>query len=274
MKPRYTPRALVLAIFLLIAATPAAHGQTSPRLFAEVHVLRSLRQIHSAQATYQATTGNGNYGSLLNLRQAGFIDEALASGEKYGYLYVLSTFPFVPGQSPASFTVTATPRAYRKSGIRSFFIDASGEIRGGDKNGQVATSGDPYIDDCTNGSIQDNERCTIGDLSSLHGAQSTYASTVGNGNYGTLQQLFAVGLIRNDLADSVARGYLYEVQIIDYVPNTQTASFKIWATPQVYGTSAIRSFFIDQTGVLRGADHGGLPAGPNDPPINYFSRGR
>jgi hypothetical protein len=164
--------------------------------------------------------------------------------------------------------VTATPRAYRKSGIRSFFIDAGGEIHGGDKNGHVATSGDPVIDDCTNGSIQDNERCTIADMRALNGAEMTYAATIGNQGFGLLDQLYQAGLIRSDLADGAARGYFYAVLVIFFVPNTQSAAFKIRATPQAYGKTAIRSFFIDQTGVLRGGDKKGTEADENDPPIN------
>jgi hypothetical protein len=265
-------KSLVLRFFTVLAFTviSIAHviAQAQVRTFAEAHVLRSLRQIHSAQATYQATTGNGNYGSLQNLRQEGFIDEVLASGAKYGYMYVLSTVPVVPGQSPASFTVTAIPRAYRKSGTRSFFIDTGGEIRGGDKNGQVATSNDPVIDDCTNGSIQENERCTIADMRALHSAEMTYAATIGNQGFGVLSQLYLAGLIRSDLADGAGRGYYYAVLVTFIVPvPPQPPSFKIWATPQVYGKTAIRSFFIDRSGVLRGADKNGAQADENDPPI-------
>ena len=260
------PKALLFIV--CIAAGCMIASAQSPRTFAEAHVLRSLRQIHGAEATFQATTGNGNFGSLQNLRQAGFIDEALASGAKYGYVYVVSTVAFVPGQHPAAFTVTATPRSYRKSGVRSFYIDALGEIHGGDRNGQVATAGDPFIDDCTSGSILENERCTIADMRSLVGAQAAYASTIGNGNYGTFQQLYSAGLIRAGLASGSSRGYFFAYLVIDFVPNTQTASFKIWATPQAYGTSAVRSFFIDQTGVLRGGDKNGGQANENDPPVN------
>ena len=266
MNPKLILSAFLSAIVCLFLIS-VSYAQ-SPRLFAEVHVIRSMRQIHSAQATYQATTGAGNFGSLQNLREAALIDAALASGSKYGYLYVVSTVAAVPGQSPATFTVTATPRAYRKSGIRSFFIDVGGEIHGGDKNGQVATSGDPVIDDCTSGSIQDNERCTIADMRALHAAEMTYAATIGNQGFGLLSHLYQAGLIRSDLADGAGRGYFYAVLVIFFVPNTQNASFKIWATPQTYGTTAIHSFFIDQTGVLRGWDKNGAQADENDPPIN------
>ena len=262
---------LLFALLIFHACLPTA-AQSPPRLFSENHVVRSLRQIHSAQATYQAAIGGGNFGTLQNLRQAGFIDVALSSGAKYGYVYVLSVVTAVPGQSPAHFSVTATPRAYRKSGIRSFYLDAGGELHGGDKGGTLATASDPVIDDCTNGSIPDNERCTIQDIQSLVSAQAIFASTLGNGNYGLFNQLYLAGLIRGDLADHISRGYFFNLQTIDQVPGTNPASFKIWATPRIYGTTAIRSFYTDQTGVIRGGDKNGGDANENDPPINKSFR--
>ena len=105
-------------------------------------------------------------------------------------------------------------------------------------------------------------------MRSLHGAEATYASTVGNRNYGFFPQLYLAGLIRSDLADYSARGYFYKVLVIDYVPDVQTPTFKIWATPRTYGVTAVRSFYIDQTGVLRGGDKNGDRASETDPPIN------
>ena len=258
----------LIATAIVLGSADSLLAQSSPRAFAEVHVIRSMRQLHSAQMTFQATQGAGNFGSLAALRQAGLIDEALSIGEKYGYVYVVTIVAAVPGKSPSRFTATATPRSYRKTGVRSFFIDTGGDIRGADKNGQPATASDPVIDDCTSGSTQENERCTIADMRMLHGAQMTYSATAGNGNFALFPALCQAGLIRSDLCDSQTRGYLYETLVIDLVPNTQSASFKIWATPASYPISAIRSFYIDQTGVLRGADRNGGRADQNDPPIN------
>ena len=253
----------VLVCFCALTSASAIFCQTYSRSFTEPHVLRSVRQIHSAQATYQATSGNGNYGSLGDLRQAGLIDEALASGQKYGYAYTLSV-----KTSPARFSVMATPRSYRKSGVRSFYVDQVGDIRGADHAGGPATPADPVIDDCTDGSIVLNERCTIQDMRMLYAAQLTFAATTGAGNYGLFPQLFAAGLIRGDLSDYVARGYEYQVLTIAFEPGVNPASFKIWANPRMYGSSAVRSFFIDQTGVLRGADHRGEYANESDPPVS------
>ncbi len=258
---------MLIAVLGLLGAAQYPFAQTSKH-YNERHVIRSVRLIHSAQATYQATAGSGNFGSLADLHAAGFLDGALASGNKYGYLFGVSTVPFVPGQSSSRFVVTATPRAYRKTGIRSFFIDESGEMRGGDKNGQIATVNDPFIDDCTSGSIDENDRCTLSDMRWLHGAQATYAATVGSGEYGLLNQLYSAGLIRSDLADNLARGYVFQVRLSSPAPPESSAEFKIWAIPQIYGVTAIRSFYLDQTGVLRGGDKNGGQANENDPPIN------
>jgi hypothetical protein len=257
----------VVAAIVMACALSAFSQPASSRHYNERHVMRALRQIGSGQATYQATTGNGNYASLADLNNAGFVDAALASGDKYGYVFTVSTVPFVPGGSAASFAVTATPRVYRRTGSRSFFLDQSGEIRGGDKNGQPANGSDPVIDDCTSGAIEENERCTIADMRQLAGAQATYATTFGGGNFGSLNQLYSAGLIRSDFADNLARGYVYKVQLTQAAPPETPARFKIWATPQIYGVTAIRSYYLDETGVVRGGDKNGGQANENDPQI-------
>lgn len=239
----------------------------SPRTFSEIFVLRSMRQIHSAQATYQATFGNGNFGSLQNLYQAAFIDEALASGSKYGYSYIVTVTPLIPGTTPSGFKVTATPRAYRKTGLRSFYIDVFGEIRGGDRNGQSATANDPFIDDCTNGSIVDNERCTTQSLRTLHGAEFTYQATSGNGNFASLTQLGNAWLISRTLATGLIHGYSFTVTFVTQT-STVPATFRITAVPQTYGTTGTRSFFIATDGVIYCADKNGATADENDPPCN------
>jgi hypothetical protein len=43
--------------------------------------------------------------------------------------------------------------------------------------------------------------------------------------------------------------------------------FEISATPKTYGKTGRRSFFVDNTGTVRGADHRGEPANTDDPAI-------
>lgn len=108
--------------------------------------------------TYQATAGAGTYGTLTELRQADLIDAALANGDKYGYIWVLSR-THRTATMPARFILTATPRLYPKSGRKSFYIDERGEIRGADKRGATANADDPLVDDCAMYGSLDNERC-------------------------------------------------------------------------------------------------------------------
>jgi hypothetical protein len=254
--------ALVLALPAVLAGLSlAATGH--PGNYNERFVIRATDQIHAVQMTYGATVGNGNFGSLAELHAADLIDAALASGNKYGYSFVMSVTP----GAPAGFVLTATPHRYPKTGRRSFFIDTSGEMHGGDKNGGVATASDPYIDSCALWGAADNERCAIRALRTLHGAESTYQATYGTGNFGTLFQLGEAALINRILATGLIHGYGFNVTFVGSTPDLP-ASFKIYATPRTYRTTGIRSFFIDTSGVLRGADKGGAPADENDPPIN------
>jgi len=169
------------------------------------------------------------------------------------------------GTMPAAFFVTVTPISYRKTGRRSFFINESGETRGADKNGAAATVTDPIIEICQE-SGNSNEKCVISDLRTLHSAQITYSQTIGNGNYGTFSQLYESSLINQSLVSGFFHGYIFTCTIVARTNNTP-ASFKISAVPANYGASGIRSFFVDEVGVLRGADKNGAPANEDDPPI-------
>ncbi len=258
------------AVSLLVSVSALGQLATSPRQFNELHVLRSLTEIHSAQATYFSTIGNGNYGDLAALFNAEMIDTVLASGSKYGFVYSIVLTPYTPPNTPARYEIRAVPRIYRKSGLRSFYSDASGIIRGGDKNGGPANQSDPIIpyDPCTFGAASDNQRCTAFDMHWLNGVQHTFQGTAGNGSYGTIEQLYSVGLLRSDFLDLEVRGYVYTLVASDPTPKSP-AWFRITATPRTYPTTGVFSFFIDPTGVLRGGDKNGLPANENDPPIGF-----
>jgi hypothetical protein len=89
-----------------------------------------MRVIFSSEATYQATSGAGAYGSLADLGTAGLIDTVVAGATapataKSGYVYsaatVASVVPaFDAGSIPASFVgISAT-------GTRSFYTNESG----------------------------------------------------------------------------------------------------------------------------------------------------
>lgn len=259
---------IFLLIFLSFAFCFEASAKASfkknrhPYAQNENFVIHAMIQIVGAEATFNATTGN--YGTLNDLRQAEFIDEALASGDKYGYHFVVYKVDPTP-TTPATYYVTAIPRLYLKSGRRSFFVNESGELRGADKNGAVATDVDPTIETCFDG----NEGCTISDLRALTGAQATYLSSVGNGlNYGTLNQLYAAGLINRVFGSGLNHGYSFTCTITAPTNNTP-ASYRVSAVPTNYGVTGFRSFYTNESGVIYGANKHGAPADENDPPLRY-----
>jgi hypothetical protein len=243
----------------MVLSISAQRGGPPPVFSNERFVVRAMADLHAAQATYSSTTGAGNYATLSQLRTAGLIDEALASGAKYGYLFTVT-----PKQS--TYTANALPLRYRKTGRHSYHIDQEGVLVSGDRMGQpVSRIEGVYVDTCALYGLDQNERCTISAMRTLHGAQVTYAATVGNGQFAdVLSDLYVARLIDIVLALGTKHGYDFEMKAVSGSPGT----FKIWAQPTQHGVTGRRSFYVDQTGVVRGADRGGSPSGPNDPPVN------
>lgn len=105
----------------------------------------ALRTLFSAEATYQATAGNGDYGTIEELGKQKLIDEVLAEGHRYGYLFRVK-LEKRSTESQASIEIAAVPRIYGRTGRRSFYMNESGVIRAADKNGAAADSGDGPVD--------------------------------------------------------------------------------------------------------------------------------
>ena len=254
-------------LLLTMVWSPLSNGEVhaqinSPRRFSERFVVQTLLKIQSAQATYQATAGNGNYGSLTDLRQANVLETVLNGGEKYGYLFALTAINN-PGTA-SKFQLTATPRLYRKTGRTSFYLDESGVLRGADKSGAAAIVSDSMIDSCAAAGFS-GEDCAMQDLRTLYAAEMTYQATVGGGDFGDFHHLYTAGLFRQDYF-FISHGYAFGFNITFHVPG-YASTLKLWARPLNYGADGFKSFFVDESGVLRGADKSGANANENDPPI-------
>ncbi len=229
-------------------------------------VIHVLRTIHSAEATYAETAGAGQYTSLNFLASTGLIDASIASGEKYGYRFTVS-WQNATTTNPPSFEVKAVSILRRPKRL-SFYINENCEIRGADKLGREATIDDPIIAPCAVSILAYFESAQMLALRQIHSAQMTYAATSGNGEYGTFLQLYNANLIRFGFGlIDIYYGYTAEMIVTQSIP-TQPARFVIKVTPRYYSRAGRRSFYIDETGVLRGADKQGQPADETDPPIN------
>jgi type II secretory pathway pseudopilin PulG len=132
----------------MIAAIAIPNLLASRRAANEGSAQSSLRTLHAAEATYQATKGAGSYGTLSELAAEGLIDSRLATGTKSGYKFTVeltTNETNYPG-----FAVVGVPMTYggvEGSGVRSFYIDETGVIRGGDRFGRPATKEDLPLDD-------------------------------------------------------------------------------------------------------------------------------
>jgi len=103
-----------------------------------------------------------------------------------------------------------------------------------------------------------NESIAKSLLRTVVSAEATFQSTKGDGRYGSLEELLSEGLVSKDLVDK----YGYKIEMI-VSPN----KFEATAIPLEYGKTGRLSYFVDETGVLRGGDHGGGAATISDKPI-------
>ncbi|MDX6268921.1 MAG: hypothetical protein QOD28_144 [Acidobacteriota bacterium] len=96
-------------------------------------------------------------------------------------------------------------------------------------------------------------------LRMIHHGQTDYKKS--HGGYGTLQELKAGAFIDESLEPVQAEGYEIKLSI-------SGDRFEVTATPTAYPKLGRRSFYIDQTGLLRAADTGGKPASESSPIID------
>ena len=128
----------------IIAAIAIPNLLASRMAANEGSTMQTLRKIHSAEATYQATRGNGQFGTLDQLAAEALIDPDVAAGIRHGYKFTVDARTGSSNE-PAGFQAVAVPVEYRSSGRRSFYIDETGVIRGGDNRGADATERDAPV---------------------------------------------------------------------------------------------------------------------------------
>jgi prepilin-type N-terminal cleavage/methylation domain-containing protein len=121
---------IVVVIVGILAAIAIPNLLASRRAANEGSAQSSLRTIHSCEATFRATSGNGSYGTLDDLKGQYLTDTVLASGAKSGYNFAAN--PVTSGMG-AQFFATAVPSitsGVGLSGTRRFAIMEDGVQRG------------------------------------------------------------------------------------------------------------------------------------------------
>ena len=261
---------LLLVIFLLafpLCAFPNEKGARGPAYQNELLVLGAIKKLYAAEREYLNNVVQPHnlapaFGTLKQLGDHGFIDPILASGEKFGYHFDILTITRTT-ITPPNIILYATPKVYRKTGVRSFFMNIDCGIKGADRGGAFAESTDPVIESCTPTIAYSYGEQAMSDLRTIASAQFTYQATSGNGHFGTYDQLVEAGLISEFMRLNYHRAVIETNKPSFIAP----ASFKVWSTPTIYRQSGVLSLLIDDTGIMRGSDRGGQMAEPDDPPI-------
>jgi prepilin-type N-terminal cleavage/methylation domain-containing protein len=122
---------IVVAIIGIIAAIAIPNLLASKRAANEGSAQATLRTLTSAEATYQATAGAGNFATLAGLSGQGLIDSVLAGGAKSGYTFAITKTDLVVNTSPASYLSTASTQVasgVTATGTRNFASDETGVI--------------------------------------------------------------------------------------------------------------------------------------------------
>ena len=124
---------IVVAIIGIIAAIAIPNLLASRRAANEGSAQSSMRTIHSAEATYQATTGNGAFGDLAALDGVDLVDPVLGTGTKSGYNFSVPTLVAPAAGVQAQFFAQSDPQTdsgVSQSGTRHFCITEDGVMKG------------------------------------------------------------------------------------------------------------------------------------------------
>jgi prepilin-type N-terminal cleavage/methylation domain-containing protein len=135
---------IVVAIIGIIAAIAIPNLLASRRAANEGSAISSMRTINSAEMTYQAADGQGNYGDFNALGGKYLTDSVLSTGVKSGYTFAVT--PSAPGVTPIQYFATAVPTqtsGVGQTGTRRFGIAEDNIVRGDN------TALTPYADEAT-----------------------------------------------------------------------------------------------------------------------------
>jgi Protein of unknown function (DUF2950) len=102
-----------------------------------------------------------------------------------------------------------------------------------------------------------NETAAIARLRAIVTAEENYRGEFGK--YGSLEALVEKNML-GDSSKGKLNGYKLEIEVTG-------RGFNATAVPVEYGVTGKRSFFVDQTGQIRGKDKRGEKAAQNDPAI-------
>jgi hypothetical protein len=110
-----------------------------------------------------------------------------------------------------------------------------------------------------------NEGSAIYSLRQISSAEAAFQGNFGK--YGTLEELAANGLIDDALGSGTKNGYRFTITLDSSNPE----GFEVSGVPTEYRNTGRRSFYVDETFVIRGSDNFGGPSTKMDQPLETDS---
>lgn len=112
-----------------------------------------------------------------------------------------------------------------------------------------------------------NEGSAIHSLRQISSAQALYYRSFDK--YGTLEELAAQNLIDPKLGSGRKNGYNFTIELTS--DETNTEGFAVTGIPFAYRSSGMRSFYVDESSVIRAVDNHGGPPSKMDEPLELNS---
>ncbi|MEZ5345147.1 MAG: type II secretion system protein [Pyrinomonadaceae bacterium] len=122
---------IVVTIIGIIASIAVPNLIAARRSANDAAALSAMRIISSGEQTFQSTGGNGNYGTLAQLRTADILDEVVGAGAKSGYNFsIVVTAP--TGVNPPVYDAYGNASVFGNSAVatgnRNFYINETGTL--------------------------------------------------------------------------------------------------------------------------------------------------
>jgi hypothetical protein len=123
----------------LIAAIAIPNFLAARRAANEGSAVRVMQVVASAQQTYIESVGNGYCGDIEALAGLTLVDISLAKGELNGYRFYVSNLP------GGGCEIHGVPKSSSDGNWSFYYSTTEGQIRGAERNGAPAGSGDPPL---------------------------------------------------------------------------------------------------------------------------------
>jgi prepilin-type N-terminal cleavage/methylation domain-containing protein len=144
---------IVVAIIGILAAIAIPSLLRSRMSANESSATGACKTICAAQTDYNNNSIPHSYtglfaclGSGIGAGEVAFLDGALSTGLKAGYTFTLVTGGSINANSWWVWSAAAWPINYANTGVRSFYIDQSGAVRGSNIGGTTGTLDMPPYD--------------------------------------------------------------------------------------------------------------------------------